>query len=408
MEPTFATAIQIHHVRHLQDIEIPLSQETRKHLILTGKNGSGKTSVLNALSSFLAYAATAYATQEFYENLISYRKGQLSQEVTTESARQKRLQNQRDLEDWQRELAHWTDGATANFTSLAAFQEKYQNGELILAYFGDNRKIAVETSSVIEKVELQPVYDMEAQPSQELVKYLVGLKATQAFAQTEDNPQQASEIRAWFQRFEGILRKIYDDPALTLQFDTKNFSFSIQATGREPFDFNTMSMGYAAVFDIIGDLIMRMESKGRYDLEGIVLIDEIETHLHVELQKKILPILSELFPQLQFILTTHSPFVLNSAQNSVVYDLENRVLVENGLTNLPYDGIVEGYFQVNTLSQELQEKFDAYRRLVQKPAPTDQECAQLAELEQYLDAIPDYLALDFSEEYQRLKLEHHR
>ena len=257
-------------------------------------------------------------------------------------------------------------------------------------------------------MELQPVYDMEAQPSQELVKYLVGLKATQAFAQTEDNPQQASEIRAWFQRFEGILRKIYDDPALTLQFDTKNFSFSIQATGREPFDFNTMSMGYAAVFDIIGDLIMRMESKGRYDLEGIVLIDEIETHLHVELQKKILPILSELFPQLQFILTTHSPFVLNSAQNSVVYDLENRVLVENGLTNLPYEGIVEGYFQVNTLSQELQEKFDAYRRLVQKPAPTDQECAQLAELEQYLDAIPDYLALDFSEEYQRLKLEHHR
>lgn len=408
MEPTFATAIQIHHVRHLQDIEIPLSQETRKHLILTGKNGSGKTSILNALSSFLAYAATAYNTQEFYEKRVSYWKDRLSQEVTTESARHEQLQNRRGLEDWQRRLAHWTDGATANFTSLAAFQEKYQNGELILAYFGDNRKIAVETSSVIEKVELQPVYDMKAQPSQELVKYLVGLKATQAFAQTEDNPQQASEIRAWFQRFEGILRKIYDDPALTLQFDTKNFSFSIQATGREPFDFNTMSMGYAAVFDIIGDLIMRMESKGRYDLEGIVLIDEIETHLHVELQKKILPILSELFPQLQFILTTHSPFVLNSAQNSVVYDLENRVLVENGLTNLPYEGIVEGYFQVNTLSQELQEKFDAYCRLVQKPAPTDQECAQLAELEQYLDAIPDYLALDFSEEYQRLKLEHHR
>ena len=399
MDPTFATAIQIHHVRHLQDIEIPLSQETRKHLILTGKNGSGKTSVLNALSSFLAYAATAYITQESCEESVSYWKDQLSQEVTTESARQKQLRNQRDLENWQRELAHWTDGA---------FQEKYQNGELILAYFGDNRKIAVETSSVIEKVELQPVYDMKAQPSQELVKYLVGLKATQAFAQTEDNPQQASEIGAWFQRFEDILRKIYDDPALKLQFDTKNFSFSIQATGREPFDFNTMSMGYAAVFDIIGDLIMRMESKGRYDLEGIVLIDEIETHLHVELQKKILPILSELFPQLQFILTTHSPFVLNSAQNSVVYDLENRVLVENGLTNLPYEGIVEGYFQVNTLSQELQEKFDAYRRLVQKPAPTDQECAQLAELEQYLDAIPDYLALDFSEEYQRLKLEHHR
>ncbi|MFR8333538.1 MAG: hypothetical protein ACLU9S_15225 [Oscillospiraceae bacterium] len=46
--------------------------------------------------------------------------------------------------------------------------------------------------------------------------------------------------------------------------------------------------------------------------------------------------------------------------------------------------------------------------MVQKPTPTDQECAELAELELYLDAVPDYLAPDFSEEYQRLKLEHHR
>ena len=60
-------------------------------------------------------------------------------------------------------------------------------------------------------------------------------------------------------------------------------------------------MGYAAVFDIIGDLIMRMESKHRYDLEGLVLIDEIETHLHVDLQKKIVPILTQLFPNIQFV-----------------------------------------------------------------------------------------------------------
>ncbi len=68
-----------------------------------------------------------------------------------------------------------------------------------------------------------------------------------------------------------------------------------------PFDFTTLSMGYAAVFDIIGDLIMRMESKRRYDLEGLVLIDEIETHLHVDLQKKIVPILTQLFPNIQFV-----------------------------------------------------------------------------------------------------------
>lgn len=150
---------------------------------------------------------------------------------------------------------------------------------------------------------------------------------------------------------------------------------------------------------------MRMEAQRRYDIEGLVLIDEIESHLHVELQKKIVPILMKLFPNIQFILTTHSPFILNSTPNAVVYDLENSTLVKDGLTNLPYEGIVEGYFGVDLLSQELRKKFDEYRTLVNKPELTDADFARIAELELYLDEVPDYLALDFSEEYSRLKLE---
>ena len=201
-----------------------------------------------------------------------------------------------------------------------------------------------------------------------------------------------------------ILRKIYHDPSLVLDFDIENYRFHILIDGREPFDFNSMSMGYSAVFDIIGDLIMRMESQHRYDLEGIVLIDEIETHLHVELQKDILPILTELFPNLQFIISTHSPFVLSSAKNAVIYDLENHLLVENGLTNLPYEGIVEGYFGADLLSQELRAKFDEYRELAVKPQLTPVEYARIGELEMYLDEVPDYLALNLSSEYRQLKL----
>ena len=167
-------------------------------------------------------------------------------------------------------------------------------------------------------------------------KYLVNLKSTQAFAQAKNDQKRAAEIQQWFTRFENILRKIYQDNSLFLDFDIDTFQFSIHIDGREPFAFNTMSMGYAAVFDIISDLIMRMESQHRYDLEGIVLIDEIETHLHVELQKQIVPILTELFPNIQFIMTTHSPFILNSAENTVIYDLESKALVSGGLTNLPY------------------------------------------------------------------------
>lgn len=96
--------------------------------------------------------------------------------------------------------------------------------------------------------------------------------------------------------------------------------------GRDPFDFNELSSGYAAVLDIVVDLIIRMESQTerRFDFSvaGIVLIDEIETHLHLELQRKILDLLTSIFPNIQFIMSTHSPFIINSVDNAVIYDLE--------------------------------------------------------------------------------------
>lgn len=49
----FITSVHINEVRHLKDIEIKLNPEKRQHLILTGKNGSGKTSVLQAMKDYL-------------------------------------------------------------------------------------------------------------------------------------------------------------------------------------------------------------------------------------------------------------------------------------------------------------------------------------------------------------------
>lgn len=371
MESTFLTGIHVNRVRHLKNIDIPLSTDTCKNLILTGKNGSGKTSVLDKISDELAFKLS-----------------QTPQRSLDRSLKKNRIPD--------------VKLSCNDFTGML---QKYIAGTFILDYLGDKRNIQVNISSNIEKVNLKPIYEINDSPSRDLVRYMVNLKATQAFARNESEIERANEIETWFQSFENILRTVYDDNSLKLNFNIENFQFTISMNGREPFDFNTMSMGYAAVFDIIGDLIMRMESQHRYDLEGIVLIDEIETHLHVELQKQIVPILTELFPNIQFIMTTHSPFVLNSAPNAVVYDLEKHMLVENGLTNLPYEGIVEGYFGADLLSQELREKFEKYRKLVQKSDLTDEDFAEAAELEMYLDEVPDYLALGIATEYSRLKLE---
>ena len=406
MEQTFLTELRIEKVRHLHDITIPLSKTERKNLILTGKNGCGKTSVLKSLVEFLEYViSNTYTPKDDIVNTIAYWKSKADESDDTEKGRSKREEAYRFSNLYEKNLLLWENGCNACITSVMKLREKYSNGQFVMAFYSDNRQIDVAKYKDITKVDLKPVYEIQDKPAKDLGKYLVNLKSTQAFAQAKGDLIRANEIENWFNRFEGILKRLYQANSLYLDFDIDTFQFSIHINGREPFDFNTMSMGYAAVLDIICDLIMRMESQRRYDLEGIVLIDEIETHLHVELQKQIVPILTELFPNIQFILTTHSPFILNSAPNAVIYDLEKRILVEEGMENLSYEGILDGYFEVDRFSQKLRKAFEEYKQLVTSANLSDLDYARIAELEDYLDEVPDYLALDFAHEYSRLKAE---
>ena len=406
MDKTYITALNINKVRHLKEIQIPIAQDERRHLILTGKNGSGKTSILEAFSKHLDYIVSPdFFTKSEIESSISSFEEEIKKLSDKESQFSRKKSFEQALTSKKISLKMWTEGVVADYTSLSKLRDKYDNGEFILAYYSDNRSFHVNVSKSIEKIDLLPVYALDSHPGRDFAKYLVTLKTKQAFAQTENKLKRASEIKAWFDRFQDILRDLYEESDLTLEFDTDKFEFNILLKNREPFSFNTMSMGYSAVFDIICDLIMRMESKQNYNLEGIVLIDEIETHLHVELQRKIMPVLIKLFPNIQFILTTHSPFILNSVQNAVVYDLENQTLAEEGLSNYTYNGIVEGYFKSDLLSKELRKKYDRYRELATQKTLSDDDYAELSELEIYLDEIPDYLALSFMPEYKRLKLE---
>ena len=404
MADTFLTGIEIKKVRHLQDISIPLSTDMRKHLILTGKNGSGKTSVLEQLKENLEYLVSLqFDFSSEIEKMIGYFKKQLNQKGTSDAIKSRKEHAQSMISSYQKKLSAWTDGVVAQCDYMA-LREKYNSGNFIIAYYDATRFSKVEVSNTIEHIELKDQYQIQDTPGTKLVKYMAGLKATQAFALQKKNTKRAEEIENWFQRFEKILKRIFDDPTLMLDFDIENFRFSIIQKNREPFDFNTLSSGYAAVFSMINDLIMRTEKKGD-NIEGIVLIDEIETHLHLELQKEILPILTQMYPKIQFIVSTHSPFILSSIDNAVVFDLESKTLVSNGLANLPYEGIVEGYFGADLLSDKLRTMFDRYKELVSKNQLSNEEYAEIMELEVVLDEIPDYLALEIATEYQRLKLE---
>lgn len=76
------------------------------------------------------------------------------------------------------------------------------------------------------------------------------------------------------------------------------------------------------LFGIIKEIEFRFVGMAAKDFEGVVLIDEIELHLHPEWQYRIANVLMEIFPCAQFIVTTHSPHVIQSADRDQIIALE--------------------------------------------------------------------------------------
>ncbi len=90
---------------------------------------------------------------------------------------------------------------------------------------------------------------------------------------------------------------------------------------------NQLSGGELILIAMIGDLARRMaianpDSTKPLEGAGIVLIDEIDLHLHPRWQRMIVPKLLEVFPNCQFILSTHSPHVITHVQPESLFLLE--------------------------------------------------------------------------------------
>lgn len=113
--------------------------------------------------------------------------------------------------------------------------------------------------------------------------------------------------------------------------DVKDLSF--ETSQQPPYDtyvlFDTdygklrlheLGYGYQSSISWLGDLMKRQfdrypESENPLAEPAIVLVDEIDMHLHPEWQRKIIQFLSHHFPKTQFIVTSHSPLVVQSAEN---------------------------------------------------------------------------------------------
>lgn len=107
----------------------------------------------------------------------------------------------------------------------------------------------------------------------------------------------------------------------------KDYALEFSFKDNRAITFETLPMGYKRIFSIVLDIAYRsyILNEG-VESGGIVLIDEIELHLHPTLQQEVLQRLRNTFPKIQFIVTTHSPLVISnfkSDENNKIISLEH-------------------------------------------------------------------------------------
>ncbi|MDA0128544.1 AAA family ATPase [Vibrio sp. MarTm2] len=363
-----------------------------KTLILTGGNGCGKTQLLKLIYEKLKVSVIDrqnYNLADVERNLKS-NQDHLSR-IGPAHQHYKHYTQQVEIYSRQLEDTKYPSLETSN---LEEFIVNYQELKALLIEFEAMRKSEIVKPSSVSSIsslrdqDKQAVQQVnrKASTSSLFEQFLVTNKANQAFSESEkinNDPAEAARIDKWFTKLETDLRNLFEDRDLELVFKSDSFSFEIHQPHKEPYTFQTLSSGFSSIMAVYADLITKvsLRSIDPEELTGVVLIDEIDAHLHVSLQKKILSFLTQAFPRVQFIVSTHSPFVVSSIDDAVIYDLSKREQVED-LSMYSYESVLEGLFGVLPISSLLQQNIEALAKLLDKPT------IDVEEVQSLLDKLP--------------------
>ncbi len=404
MEP-YITNIHVNELFHLKDFDIKIADANHPHLMITGKNGSGKTVLLNALVDFLnKIKDDKILSCLSYDDTIKSYENQLPQISAKHKASW--LETIRMITNQKEDLYRKISLSPENIKSIV---ESYNDNNLLLAFYSADRKVNLKEPKNPIKPEFKKNQQIQISSTDQFLYFLVDLKIQEALFRNENQMEEADRLGQWFDDFQELMRTIYQDKQLILIFDPRSYQFFIE-TNKKHFKFTQMSDGYAAIIDIVADLILKMQDDNSsfssvYDKKGIVLIDEIETHLHLELQKLIMPMLTQMFPNIQFIVTTHSPFVLNSIPNVSIYDLEHRQVLED-LTDYSYEILAEGYFGVSTESSTVEMRLRKLQELLEKNELSPSEKREIKQLIEELNKISEAVSPDFVGAYRQLRIKY--
>lgn len=331
--------VELKNFRNFSDKKFSFTDEqgkVKQFTVLIGDNGAGKTSLLEAITKCFvpvirSVNSKAIKNCDLKESDIKYQCGWTAVSSEVEINRECYLVENKKRKTASTEYDNTLDLKKQKQEMLLAKEvfgrEKEQGSVPLILYYGTNRVF----NEVPRRGHIRE-YNIE-----------------DALEGCFDNSNNFRGFYEWFKKEEDIeLRELREECGYhNVKLDAVRDAISSMMLGygdlkiklnpsrmvitnknNEELRIEQLSGGYKAILAVVSDIAKRLAMANPnmtrpLDGEAVILIDELDLHLHPKWQKTIVEDLKRTFPNCQFIVSTHSPFIIQTLQHCELLSLEN-------------------------------------------------------------------------------------
>ena len=392
----FLKSMTLHNFRCFTDLKVNFNNRLT---VLVGSNGAGKSTVLEAAAiaaGTLTSAMDGLTNYGIKKSDAHYKCFDLGSNVDVQPQFPVEITAVGTIDgqeiSWVRNLnsANGRGGLAAakEMTMIAEnYQNRMRNGDKalklpIISYYGTGRlwnQHREKKNDVFEKNNRSNGYidSLDGAANDKLMMKWFQKMTIQQAQRGELIPEFTAVRMAMEQVFASITG--FSNVQVQFNLDTSDIDILYFDKNEEHLRIpvSLLSDGYKCTISLIADIAYRMAilnpqflDKVLTETEGIVLIDEIDLHLHPSWQKRILKDLMEVFPKVQFIVSTHAPEVINSARQDSIVVLSNNTVMPamNETYGKDANTILREIMEVPERPDEIKQLFDRIYSLLDEEA----------------------------------------